>query len=85
MKLLRKWDYNMREYAALGVPDEWNVKVSCENMREVVNCVSCGKRLAFGKAFPSMEIHNSAGNGYAVCRKCSREEVRRGVEHHKNR
>ena len=75
--ILRKWNYETREYDPYEVPEKWNVKTYSDDMDEVVNCAQCGKGCLFGDCFTSMEIHTKAGFGYAVCGACYKREAGR--------
>ena len=80
IRILHKWDYKTHEYKTIAVPEKWNCKLHTNNMVEIVNCPHCGKELPFGKTFTSLEIHNALGMGYAVCKGCHREELKRKME-----
>lgn len=84
--ILQKWNWDKREYEDCEIPDDWNCKVYSEDMDEIVNCAHCGKKIRFGDCYTSMEIHNKAGWGYAVCKDCYAEEwEKRRDESHKRR
>ena len=67
-------------YDPYWVPNSWNVRTYSDNMREIVRCPHCGKQLAFGDAYTSLEIHTVFGFGYAVCGGCYEKEVKRKRE-----
>ena len=75
--LLKKWNYNTREYDPFEVSDALNVKAFSEDMAEIVNCASCGRKLFFGDTYCSLEIHTKAGFGYGVCEDCNMHEWQR--------
>ena len=77
--LLRKWNYEKREYEPYEIPDDWNCKTYSLDMDEVVNCPHCGEKLLFGHGYTSMEIHTEFGFGYCVCSDCYRKEWERYV------
>lgn len=83
--ILQKWNWDKREYEDCEIPDDWNCKVYSEDMDEIVNCAHCGKKIRFGEGYISVEIHNKAGWGYAVCKDCYAEEWERRDESHKRR
>lgn len=74
---LRKWDYAAHEYKTFEVPDEWNVTLWSPSMLTMVNCPHCGRKLAYGDSYTSLEIHNEFGLGYAVCEDCYKKELER--------
>lgn len=78
--ILNKWDYGTRKYESHEVPDDWNVRLYSADMDELINCAECGKKLTFGDAYTSLDIHNSVGFGYSVCPKCHEKECRRYKE-----
>nr|DAG39643.1 MAG TPA: hypothetical protein [Bacteriophage sp.] len=50
-------------------------------MDTLVSCASCFSDVVYGDTYTSMEIHNAAGLGYAVCSSCyTRECARRRAE-----
>ena len=51
-----------------------NKPIYTPNMDTVINCASCGKKLAFGDSYTSRCIHNATGFGYAVCAGCNDKE-----------
>lgn len=71
---LRKWNYATIKYEPHEVPDDWNVRLYSSDMDELINCAECGKKLLFGDAYTSLDIHNSCGMGYSVCPKCHEKE-----------
>ena len=75
--LLRKWNYQKREYEPYEVPDDWNVKTYSNDMDEIVNRPHCGKPLPFGDCYTSREIHTKFGMGFAVCSECYEQEWER--------
>ena len=75
--ILQKWSNRTRCYEDYEVPDNWAVAVTAPTMDTFVDCAGCGKSIPFGAAFTSSEIHTGFGFGYAVCKKCNKEEERR--------
>lgn len=81
MKILQKWNIEKDEYEPYGVPDDWNVKTYSDDMDEVINCAQCGKKIACGEGYTSLEVHTPAGFGYSVCEDCYfNGEVKRKME-----
>lgn len=72
--VLNKWNYEKREYEPYEVPDDWHTLLYTNDMDELVNCVSCGKKVKFGETYTSREVHSNMGFGYPVCEKCYSEE-----------
>lgn len=75
--ILHRWNHRSRSYDDYEVPDNWAVAVTAPTLDTFVDCAGCGKSIPFGAAFTSAEIHTVSGFGYAVCKKCNGEEVRR--------
>lgn len=75
MKVLQKWSYEAKEYKNYYIPKEWHTPCYTENMKEIVNCVQCGKEQEYGECYTSKEIHGTHGLGYGVCEKCYQEEM----------
>lgn len=56
---------------------DWNVSAYCDDMREIVNCASCGQEIPFGGTYIShMQTSDRGVFGLAVCPKCYRKELR---------
>ena len=72
-----KWNYEKRAYEPYIIPDEWYTPRYCENMKEIVNCVACGREVEFGECYTSKEIHDGIGVGYCVCEECHQKEKER--------
>ena len=68
--LIHKWDDANEEYQAHEVPDDWHLPLLSDNMNELINCVNCGKQIAFGDGYTSQRYHNSHGLGYYECETC---------------
>lgn len=77
---MQKWNREMRKYTPYEVPGNWHCPLTCNDMQELVNCASCGKKLLYGDTFTSMEIHDDIGVGYGVCGECYSEELLRRRE-----
>ena len=75
--LLKKWNRKTREYDPYEIPDDWNVKTYSNDMDEIVNCPHCGRKVAFGDCYTSLEIHTEHGFGYSVCGDCYAREWER--------
>ena len=75
---LQKWNPKKKEYEPYNVPDDWHVSGYETNMEKTVNCAQCGKPIAFGDGYTSMEVqHKNFGIGYAVCCDCYAKEWER--------
>ena len=61
-------------YEPYSTPKEWNVPLYSEDMRQIVNCASCGKEIYYGDTYTSKTIHNAVGLGYPVCEACYEHE-----------
>lgn len=82
---LSKWNYEKHKYEPYKVSDTWNCKAYSSDMKEIVNCPHCGRKLEFGDCYTSMEIHTSIGLGYAVCEECYDKEWERKRENEQKR
>lgn len=69
-KLIDKWNYEKHEYEPYYVPSDWNVKTYSTDMKERINCPHCGKEIAVGDSYTSLELHTEIGFGYMVCNNC---------------
>lgn len=81
---LRRWNYEKREYLEVEIPENYNIRLYCGDMEEIVNCPNCGKELKYGETYTSKEHHNSIGLCYGVCEDCHNEEWKRRMEYEKN-
>lgn len=68
--LIDKWNENINDYQKCEVPDDWHLPLISDNMDEIINCVNCGKQIAFGDGYTSHRYHNSFGFGYYECESC---------------
>ena len=75
--ILQKWNGKKHKYEDYKIPNDWNVKTYSKNMEEKINCAQCGKKIAFGDCYTSLEIHTELGFGYGVCEKCYQKEWQR--------
>lgn len=71
---MEKWNYKTHNYDPYEVPIDWNCKTYSEDMNEIINCASCGRKIRYGNCYTSKEIHTSVGFGYGVCSKCYEKE-----------
>lgn len=76
-KILKKWNYQKRDYEPYEVPDDWKFVLWTDDMEKKTTCPHCGKDFPFGETYTSKEIHTEMGLGYFVCEKCYEEEWRR--------
>lgn len=74
MARARKWDFEGHECRPYEIPDDWFCVLNLFNMDTIINCASCGKKLAFGDSYTSRSIHNDCGFGYAICADCMTKE-----------
>lgn len=74
MARAQKWDFEGRVYRPYEIPADWFCVLNTPDMDTVINCASCGKKLAFGDSYTSRCIHNATGFGYAVCAGCNDKE-----------
>lgn len=75
-----KWNYKKHEYELFVPPAHWDCTVYSDDMDRVVSCAGCGKRVKYGETFTSFEVHNHTGFGYAVCKECYNEELKRKLQ-----
>ena len=75
-----KWNYDKKRYEAYEIPEDWRCPLTVDDFAEEVNCAACGKKMAFGGGYTSLEIHTAIGFGYCVCGECHIEEVKRKLE-----
>lgn len=83
LRLLSKWNYEAHDYLPYTVPADWNVSVYCQDMDEIIQCPHCGRKLKYGDAYTSLEIHTELGIGYAVCSDCYDSEFKRKMDERK--
>ncbi len=72
--ILNKWNYKKHEYEPFEVPDDRDVRLCVDDLKEVINCANCGKNVVAGDTYTSLKIHNSVGFGYCVCEECYEKE-----------
>lgn len=75
MATLKKWNYSRHAYEPYEIPDSWRCPMIAADMTEIVNCVSCGKEMAFGDGYNSRVIHGVLGFAYCVCESCMEKEM----------
>lgn len=46
---MQKWNSEKGEYEPYSVPEGWDYPLFCADMQRVVNCVSCGKEILYGR------------------------------------
>lgn len=83
MMEMQKWNNEKGEYEPYDVPADWQCRLAEEDMYEIVYCASCGKEERFGECYPSLEIHDEDGFGYAVCPECHQKEIVRRFKDYK--
>jgi hypothetical protein len=76
-RMLRRWNYQKKEYDPYYVPSDMRVFLVCSDMDEPIDCPHCGKAISFGEGYTSLEIHNGMGFGYTVCEECHCKELER--------
>lgn len=72
---MQKWIPELQKYVPYVVPDSWHTPIYTTDMKEIVNCASCGEPTEYGHCYCSKSIHNMFGFGYPVCENCYDEEV----------
>lgn len=70
--LAKKWNFSKDEYEDYELPEE--ATTYSNDMNKIVSCARCGKKVLFGEAYTSRQIHTPGGFGYAVCEKCYEKE-----------
>lgn len=73
-----KWNCEAHAYEEYNPP--WECSCYEVDMNKVVHCAACGRAVTYGYCFTSLEIHNAAGFGFAVCGECCGEEFDRKVK-----
>lgn len=77
-KILQKWNWIKHKYEKYEIPEEWFCKTYCNDLKEIVNCPHCGRKIKFGDSYTSREIHTPVLTfGYAVCESCYEKEWER--------
>ena len=69
----KKWNFKEKKYYDYELPK--GSVLSVVDMDEVITCASCGKKLIFGNAYTSKQIHSNGGFGYSVCNQCYKKEL----------
>lgn len=82
---VKKWNYEAENYEPYEIPEKWFCPILLYNMKNIVNCASCGKKIEFGDTYTSRIIHNDYGMGYNVCPKCHEEELRNERKYNEGR
>lgn len=72
--ILNKWNYKKHIYEPFKVPDDRDVRLSVDDLKEVIDCANCGKEVITGDTYSSLTIHNGIGSGYCVCEDCYEKE-----------
>ena len=65
-----KWNEEKRVYEPYIVPDQWRLSTYETDMDARVNCCHCGREVAFGECYTSLQVQTPVGFGYAVCGDC---------------
>lgn len=78
---MQKWNYEEHKYEPYTPPKGCKIPTlfSPIPLNKKINCVSCNKKITYGDAYTSKEIHDSFGYGfgYSVCEECHNEEMQR--------
>lgn len=78
---MQKWNYSKHIYEPYTPPEGcvFPTLFTPIPLKQKINCVSCNKKITFGRSYTSLEIHDSFGYGfgYPVCKKCYDEEFKR--------
>lgn len=72
--VVNKYDFVTKKYTKVEIPDDWHTPLFTNNMKEIINCISCGTKIEYGEGYTSLKYHNSCGLGYCVCHKCYYEK-----------
>ena len=78
---MKKWNFKKSEYEPYAVPRDWVTPLIEHDLDKIVNCASCGEKVAFGDGYRSRKIHTDHGLGYTVCQKCYEKEWAEEMEH----
>lgn len=78
MKTAGKWNYKTHSYDLIAIPEACILYTN--NMDAQTVCAQCGKKIAYGSSYSSMEIQTSMGFGYPVCPECHDAELKRRIE-----
>lgn len=71
MKTAKKWIIEERKYVPYELPEG---STCYENdMKKIISCCSCGKKITYGESYTSKQIHTEHGIGYAECSECYEE------------
>lgn len=65
-----KWNNWTKRYDVYDIPEDWNTPLYSDDDNEIVNCAQCGRKLKFGDAYNSKEVHSRHGMSYPVCQDC---------------
>ncbi len=72
--ILQKYNYKKHIYEPFYIPDDRDVRTLTSELKDVINCANCGKKVEFGDTYTSLTIHNEIGLGYCVCEECYEKE-----------
>lgn len=68
--VILKYDLKTNSCKEHTVPSDWKIATYCDDMDEIVNCVSCGSELKFGFGYSSRRYYSKGGFGYCECENC---------------
>lgn len=75
-RVAERWDPYHGKYRLYVLPeDELKCSLLEDRIDKVIACAGCGKPVAFGDAYTSLEIHTETGFGFSVCPNCHIEEI----------
>lgn len=80
-KMAGNWNYESCEYNPYELPLG---SATIAPLNAPIACAACGKPVRYRDTFTSLEIHNFAGFGYAVCEDCYKEEWKRREAYEKS-
>lgn len=70
----KKWNYVTHSYDDYYVPIDKVLITWSDDLGAKINCCQCLKEITYGDSYVSLEVHNEAGMGYAVCEDCYDQE-----------
>lgn len=75
--IVHKYDPRAEELAETEIPDDWEACTYSADMGKVIGCAQCGRKIAYGSGYTSLEVFDGIGFGYIVCPACYEKEWNR--------